>query len=321
MAATSPPTLTLVVGEEDLLVGRAVGAVLQAARSTDPQVDVRDLPAVELQPGDLPELVSPSLFGERRVLVVRAAQDLSEPVARELLAYAEHLLPEISLVVCHAGGAKGKKLLTALGALGAERVEAPKMTRLSDRRDFLRRELRSGGRRVTEGAVTMLLDSVGSDLRELCSAAGQLLADTTGPLDEDVVGRYHRGRAELTGFAVADRTIDGDLAGALELARYGETTGLAPVLVTSALAGSLRSIALVRSSGGAPAGQIAADLKMPPWRVDKVRRQGHGWGPVGLSEALRLVAAADAEVKGAAADAQYALERALLGVVQARHGR
>ena len=313
--------LTLVVGDEDLLVGRAVGAVVQAARVLDPQTDVRDVQAADLQPGDLPELLSPSLFGDRRVLVVRAAQDLDKQVAAELASYAANPLEEISVVVCHVGGAKGKALLATLVGAGAGRVEAPKMTKLGARRDFLREELRGGGRPVTEGAVTALLDAVGSDLRELCSAAGQLLADTTGPIDEEVVGRYHRGRADLTGFTVADKAVEGDLAGALELTRYGQATGLAPVLVTSALAGALRSIALVASSGHAPAAQVASQLGMPPWKVDKTRKQSRGWMPEGLSTALRAVAVADGEVKGGAADQQYAVERALLAVVAARSGR
>ena len=310
--------LTVVVGDEDLLVGRAVGAVLRAAREVDPQVDVRDLSAAELMPGDLPELLSPSLFGDRRVLVLRAAQDLDKQVAAELTGYAAQPLDEVSVVVCHAGGAKGKAVLAALLGAGARRVEAPRMTKAGARRDFLRDELRSTGRRVTEGAVTVLLDAVGSDLRELCSSAGQLLADTSGPIDEEVVGRYHRGRADLTGFTVADRAVEGDLAGALELTRYGQATGLAPVLVTSALAGALRSIALVASRGHAPAAQVASELGMPPWKVDKTRKQARGWLPEGLSTALRAVAAADADVKGAAADQQYAVERVLLAVTAAR---
>jgi len=312
--------LTVVVGEEDLLVGRAVSAVLRAAREVDAEVDVRDLAAAELQPGDLPEMLSPSLFGDRRVLVLRAAQDLTKETAAELTAYAAEPLDEVSVVVCHAGGAKGKALLAALLQQGARRVDAPKMTRLSDRRDFLRAELRGSGRTVTETAVSMLLDAVGTDLRELCSAAGQLLDDTEGPIDDEVVGRYHRGRAELTGFTVADRAVEGDLAGALELTRYGQATGLAPVLVTSALAGALRSIALVASQGHAPAGQVASLLGMPPWRVEKTRKQARGWLPEGLSTALRAVAEADAEVKGGAADHHYAVERALMTVVAARGG-
>ncbi len=313
--------LTLVVGDVALLVGRAVGAVIRAARELEPQADVRDLVAAEVQPGDLPELLSPSLFGDRRVVVLRAVQDMGKPVADELVAYAGQPVDEVSVVACHAGGVKAKALLTALAAAGARRVEAPRMTRPGARRDFLRAELTSTGRRVTEGALTVLLDAVGADLRELTSAAGQLLADTAGTVDEEVVGRYHRGRADLNGFAVADRAVEGDLAGALELVRYGQATGLAPVLVTSALAGALRSIAMVASAGHEPAAQVASRLGMPPWKVDKTRKQARGWRPDGLSVALRAVAVADADVKGGAFDADYAVEQVLLAVVSARIGR
>ena len=140
--------LTLVVGDEDLLVGRAVSAVVRAAREADPEVDVRDVSANELQRGDLDDMLSPSLFGERRVLVVRAAQDLAKDVAAELTAYAGDPLDDVHLVVVHAGGAKGKALLSALAAARARRVDAPKVTKLGERRDFVRRELKADGRVV-----------------------------------------------------------------------------------------------------------------------------------------------------------------------------
>ena len=310
--------LTLVVGDEELLVGRAVTAVVRAARAADPEVDVRDVTAAEVERGDLDDMLSPSLFGERRVLVVRAAQDLGKDVAAELQACASDLPEDVHVVVVHAGGAKGKALLTGLTALKPRRVEAPKVTKFGERRDFVRRELRADGRPVDEEAVAALLDAVGNDLRELSSAAAQLLADTAGPVTAETVARYHRGRAESSGFTVADRAVDGDLAGALELARWGRSAGLAPVLVTSALASTLRSMALVASAGRAPAHQLAGQLGMPPWKVEKTQRQARGWRPEGLSAALTAVAAADADVKGAAADQEYAVERLLLSVVQAR---
>jgi DNA polymerase-3 subunit delta len=308
--------LTLVVGEEELLVARAVSAVVQAARAADPDVDVRDVAAGELERGDLDKMLSPSLFGERRVLVVRGAQDLGKDVAAELQAAVGDLPDDVHVVLTHAGGAKGKALLTALPQ--ARRVDAPKITKAGERRDFVRRELRADGRAVDEEAVTALLEAVGNDLRELSSAAGQLLSDTAGPVTLETVQRYHRGRAESSGFTVADRAVEGDLAGALELARWGQSSGLAPVLVTSALASTLRSMALVASAGRSPAHQIAGQLGMPPWKVEKTQRQARGWRPEGLSAALSAVACADADVKGAAADQQYAVERLLLAVVQAR---
>jgi len=292
--------------------------VVAAARAAHPQVDVREFSGAEVQPGDLAEVLTPSLFEERRVLVLRAAQDLGKEVAAEFTSYLAAPLEDVHLVVVHAGGSKGKSLLATLTAANPRRVEAPRLTKFGERRDFVRRELRADGRPVDEDAVGLLLEAVGSDLRELASAAGQLLADTDGPITVDVVARYYRGRAESSGFAVADRAVDGDLAGALELARWGASTGLAPVLVTSALASTLRSVALVASAGRVPAGQLANQLGMPAWKAEKTQRQSRGWRPAGLAAALQAVAMADADVKGAAADQGYAVERALLAVVQAR---
>ena len=314
--------LTVVVGDEELLVGRAVSIVIKAARAEDPEVDVRDLDAPSLEPGDLAELLSPSLFAERRLLVLRAAQDLGKEIAAEVMSYVADPLPEVCLVVVHAGGQKGKALLATLLGSGATRVDAPKITKFTERRDFVRTELRADGRAVEDEAVLTLLEAVGNDLRELASACSQLLSDTEGPVTSDAVARYHRGHAEASGFAVADRAVEGDLAGALELARWGQATGLAHVLVTSALASTLRSVAMVASAGrSASAYQLAGQLGMPPWKVEKTQKQARGWRPEGLSAALSAVAAADADVKGAAVDQNYAVERVLMAVVQARGGR
>jgi DNA polymerase-3 subunit delta len=65
---------------------------------------------------------------------------------------------------------------------------------------------------------------------------------------------------------------------------------------------------------------LAGQLGMPPWKVEKTQRQVRGWRPEALVEAFQAVAKADAEVKGGAADQDYAVERMVLAVVQARGG-
>ncbi len=310
--------ITLVVGDEDLLVGREVSAVIGAARSTDAGTEVHELTGAELTAVALDEALSPSLFDEPRVLVVRAAQDLDKAVAARLLASLADLPASTTVALVHAGGAKGKALLAPLQAAADRTVTAKKVTRPSERREFLRAEMGRTGRHVDEEAVTALLDAVGADLRGLAVAAEQLLADTDGTVTTEAVALYHRGRAESSGFAIADRAVDGDLAGALELARWGQSTGLAPVLVTSALASTLRTMAQVASAGRPPAHQIAGTLGMPPWKVEKAQRQARRWLPEGLTRAVSAVAQADADVKGAAVDSGYAVERVLLTVCQAR---
>jgi DNA polymerase-3 subunit delta len=92
--------LTLVVGDEELLVSRAVSDVVSAARAADPEVDVRDLTAGDLQRGDLDEVLSPSLFGDRRVVVLRCAQDLVKDLTPELTNYVADPLPRCRSSSC-----------------------------------------------------------------------------------------------------------------------------------------------------------------------------------------------------------------------------
>ena len=55
-----------------------------------------------------------------------------------------------------------------------------------------------------------------------------------------------------------------------------------------------------------------------PWRVERARKQAAGWHPDALAFALRAVAEADAAAKGAAADAAYSVERAVLAIAAHR---
>ena len=312
--------MTLVVGDEELLVSRALSGTVAAARALHPDLEVIDLDGVAVQPGDLADALSPSLFATDRLLIVRGAQDLADRPADELLAFVSDPVEDCLLVVTHFGGQKGKALLTKLSAAAGVTVSAGKLKKPGERRDFVRAELRRDGRPVEEEAIATLLDAVGADLRELASAAEQLLSDTEGPITAEAAARYHRGRAESSGFAVADRAVEGDLAGALELVRWWRQIKLEHVLVTSAMASTLRSMALVASAGRAAPGSVAGRLGMPTWKVDKTQRQVRGWRPEALVAAVHAVARADADVKGGAADPDYAVERMLMAVVEARGG-
>ena len=75
--------LHLVVGDEDLLVERAVSAILRAARSAagSDDVPVNRLRAGEVSTNELAELLSPSLFADERVVILEAAADAGKDAA------------------------------------------------------------------------------------------------------------------------------------------------------------------------------------------------------------------------------------------------
>jgi DNA polymerase III subunit delta len=316
---SAPAPLTVVIGDEELLVERAVSDLVTAAREALGSPDEHDMLAASLTPGRLSALVSPSLFGGGCVAVIRAVQDAGKDVAAELADYAKAPAADAVVVLTHAGGAKGKGLLDSLVRGGVSAVRCPKITRFSERVDFVRQEFRRTGRSASEAGVRALIDAVGQDLRDLAAACSQLAGDTTGVVDEAVVATYYRGRAEATGFSVADQAVEGRLGAALEQLRWALAVGVSPVLITSALAQGVRSLAKV---GSAPRGRsgaaLAGELGMPPWKVDRVRQQLRGWTPAGVADALRAVADADAEVKGGGTNSAYALERAITNIVTAR---
>jgi DNA polymerase-3 subunit delta len=310
--------VTLIVGEEEFLVDRAVREVIATAGAED----VHDLDGVALGPGELESLTSPSLFGGGNVVVIRSAQNVGKEAVAELTRYLKAPAEDVTLILTHAGGAKGKDLLAAAkAAKGTSVIECPKVTRFAERLDFIRAEFRRAGKRADDGAARALLDAVGSDLRELASACGQLAADTEGTsVTESAVTTYYRGRAEATGFSVADRAVEGHLVQAVEQLRWALATGVSPVLINSALAQGLRLLGRV---GTAPRGlnsaALAAEVGAPPWKIDRVKQQLRGWQPTGIAVALQAVAEADAQVKGEGVSAGYALERAVRRIVAARN--
>ncbi|MGH8889371.1 MAG: DNA polymerase III subunit delta [Acidothermaceae bacterium] len=319
---TDRSPITVVVGDEELLVERAVARVVAAVRAADADADIRAISAGELEVGQLAELTSPSLFGDRRLLVIRDVEQVGKEVVEELTAACREagaLGHDTQLVFVHKGGARGKAVVDAALSSGGRRVECPKLTRASERIDFVKGEFKALGRTITDDGARALLDAVGNDVRELAAACAQLGTDTDGRVDAALVGRYYRGRAEAGGFAVADRAIEGRLGEALEQLRWALAVGTAPVLITSALAQGIRSLAKVANAPrGLRGADLARELAMPPWKVDRVKTQLRGWTPAGVAASVQATAIADEQVKGGGTDAGYALEKAIMAIVAAR---
>ena len=97
------------------------------------------------------------------------------------------------------------------------------------------------GGRIDAGTAARLVESLGSDARAVAAAIRQLLDDSDDRvITEAAVRRYFTGRADVTSFTVADHVMAGRRNEALGALRWALDTGVAPVLVTSALANALR---------------------------------------------------------------------------------
>ena len=313
--------LHLILGDEELLVDRAVGRVLRAARAaagTD-DVPVNRLRAGEVSTNELAELLSPSLFADERVVVLESAAEAGKDAVELIASAAADLPPGTVLVVVHSGGGRAKALADQLKKLGAEVHPCAKIAKAAERSDFVRAEFRALKVKVDDDTLAALLDAVGSDIRELASACSQLVADTGGQVDAAAVRRYHSGKAEVSGFDIADKAVVGDVAGSAEALRWAMMRGMPHVVLADALAEAVHTIARVGPLSGDPY-RLASELGMPPWRIQKAQKQSRRWSRDRIATAIRLVAALNADVKGAAADADYVLEDAVRKVAQLAAG-
>jgi DNA polymerase-3 subunit delta len=322
VAASKSPfgRLSLVIGPEGLLADRAVDALCQQMRSVSPEVEITEIEAPRLDRGKLAEITGPSLFSSSRAAVIQDLENLPQELDADLMELAAAQPPELAVIGVHRGGAKGRGLLDKLKSAGPEVIEcaAVKQWELPQ---FVSAEARQTGSSIESGAAAALVDAVGHDLRALAAAVTQLVSDGEGgPITVDQVRRYFGGRAEVTSFAVADATLAGRTGVAMEQLRWALATGVAPVLVTSALASGIRGLGkLITAGGGQREADLAREVGVPPWKLKSMRSQARGWDQASLAAALKTVAVADADVKGAADDAAYALERAVLSVSRLRY--
>jgi DNA polymerase-3 subunit delta len=316
-----PDQLVLVAGAEDLLADRAVERLGRLAREEHPEADFAQIDASQADRDALQGAASGSLFADYTVVVVAQAEKAAAGFLEGALAYVRAPNPDAMVIFRHAGGRTAKKLLDALRAAKAGEVDASPIRYDRDKEAFARAEFRRGGRGIDARALTSLVEAVGSDLRELASAAGQLMADTNGPITAEVVDRYYGGRLETTSFKVADAAVAGQAGEALRLARYALAAGVDPVPMVGALAGKLRVLAKV--GGALAAGQNPVkDLGMNSWQVDQARRALRHWNGPALGRAILAVAEADSQVKGLGGASSktarhYAVERAIIAVTRA----
>ena len=308
----------LILGSEGALSDRAINKL--TAELKELNCEITNLFAAETIVGDIADALAPSLFSERRALILRDLQDLPEENKDEITRYLTSPDETMTVVFVHKGGVKGKALLDAIKKVKPEIVACEPLKKEAEKEGFVKELFLDIGRKATSGAISALVGALGSDMRELQAAVSQIAADApAGVIDEVMIDKFHQGRVETTGFDVADATLDGNLSAALIALRSALETGTDPVMITSAIASSLRSLAKVSGANrGTKSFELAGQLGMAPWQIDKARRQLHRWSPVAMADAVGAIAQADAEVKGAASDPIYALEKAVTRIVSSQ---
>ncbi|MGV8912908.1 MAG: DNA polymerase III subunit delta [Rhodoglobus sp.] len=313
-----PAPIVLVSGTEGFLADRAIRLLRDTLKVEDPSLEVSDLEADQYSPGELISLASPSLFSEPRMIRITNVEKCSDAFITETLKYLDAPAEDTYVVLRHAGGVRGKKLLDAIrgGTGGGIEVVCVDLKKDTEKYEFAAAEFATKRRRVTPGALRTLVSAFSADLAELAAACQQLIADDADEINESTVARYYSGRVETSAFKVADSAIAGRSGEALVLLRHALASGADPVPIVAAFASKLRTMAKL-SGGSMSSGQAAKTFGMAPWQADRAMKDLRGWSDAGLGSAIEAIADTDAQVKGLGRDPVFALER-MISVVSAR---
>lgn len=312
--------VVVVVGPEEFLGERQTQQIRADVLALDPEAEHHVSSGGALSAASLGELSAPSLFSSTRMVVVTEVDDVDDSLHGQLVDYATSPDPDVCLVLVHPGGPKGSGLLTKLRKLPAVTEIKLDKVKAGGFVDFVGHEARRHGEQIDREAADFLVQAVGADLRGLASAVDQLCHDFPGArLDLAMVRRYFSGRAEVKGFDIAEKALDGQLAEALAELRWALNLGVDGPAVTGPFAFKVRQLArLLGSPRGMRDADLAREVGVPPFAIKRMRAQLRAWDPAGMATAVQAVATADAAVKGAAEAPDYELERMVMRVVQAR---
>lgn len=131
------------------------------------------------------------------------------------------------------------------------------------------------------------------------------------PIGIDRVNQYLTADPQVTGFAVADRAMEGRTADAIVAMRSAIEQGTDPIALIGALASKLRTLAKASAVRSGAIARSEANIKSD-YVFKLATRQLSGWSSPGLARCIQTLAWADEQSKTNGGDPVYALEQAII---------
>ncbi len=292
--AESPPAV-LLWGQDEFLVRMAAADILDARG-----VKARELDAREWQAGDFFDLATPSLWGERRALLVTGCQSLPEAAARELRRYLESPSPDAVCILTMTTARKTAPPLTKVvqGAGGQTKQVA---LRRQDLPKWTLERARARGVRLSAPGAAALIGVIGEEAGPLDQAVEQLGAAFPGrAVGPDEVHAQFQGAAEQQIWDLCDRAFAGRVSDAMETLHALLAAREDPLFILGGIASRLRDLLRVSALPDTmPLAEAAkqAGLRFD-WQVRKFRDQARIVGRDALPALHDRVVEADRALKG-----------------------
>ena len=258
-------------------------------------------------------LDTPSLLGGQRLVVILGAHELKKDQLEAIQRYLESPSPSSILVIVSSGRSR---LANAAKKVGATiNLDAPRGRSLAK---WVRDRSREHRLKVDDRAAWALIDSVGTDLRDLDAGLSQL-ATALGGNSTVGVADVHRAFPRLADeriYVFTDAVGERKLAPAMGALRRLLQQGDEPLMVFGALTAHMRRVLVARGSGATGGVKAVGDaLGLPDWRAERLYRQARAYREEDLVRAMEVLAFTDVEMKGGDLPPDMALERAVVQIV------
>ncbi|MFN2613714.1 MAG: DNA polymerase III subunit delta [Actinomycetota bacterium] len=233
-----------------------------------------------------------SLFGDGRFIVVRGSAKDLDAHAERIASWADSPPAGVAAAFVFGGAAKLKK---AIGAR-ADVIE-PAAPKPWETAEWLVRHVKGLGRVMSKDAATALVEAVGTDLRELATAADQLTMATSGSIGVDTVTKLFRG-FETALYTFLESLLQRDRGASLRHLAALTRSGTHPLQIVNALGNQLRALAAARDAGRVPAAQLARELDVSVGYANRAQKYARNFDAGEVRRAFRLLADADLALKG-----------------------
>ena len=269
-----------------------------------------DLQPVEVdgglwQGGETADLATPSLFGERRALLVSNAKALPDEGVRELARYLEAPDPGAPLVLVAVVGDRAKapaalvKLVKGVGTVTEVKIQRKELP------GWLLKRATAKGLDLAPAGAAALVDTLGEDPGALERALEQLATAFSGErITREIVARQFRGLGEQHVWDLCDRAFSRDLPGAMRSLRTLLEAGEAGLMLLGAITSRLRDLIRVASLPErlAPADAARQAGLRFDWQVRRYRQQAKRFSAEDLAGLHERIAWADRALKSGATD-------------------
>lgn len=302
----------LLVGQEFLTeeaferIRAEAGGDALAEQALDPSVPIAEL---------LTMLGTSSLLGGTRIVVIRDADGLKKDHIEGLARYLETPSPDVVLVLISQGRTKLDAIVRKAGEVIS--LDPPKGRRLVG---WLRQRGRDKTLRMDDRASWALIDSVGTDLRELENALLQLVTahGSGATIGAREVHHAFPRLADERIFALTDAVGDRRLPLAMTALRRLLDQGEEPLVVFGSLVAHVRRLLRARRYAEQGSNAVADALGLPGWRAERMQKQARSYREEELVAALERLAEVDLEIKGELPQEakEAALERAVVQIVE-----